>query len=89
MEAYARAYNTFSRDITAHFAARSAELENLDTHFIRSRGETTAKLGFASYLNRMREDEGVMTLWKVAQERHLAALEACEEVRNKTTKMYQ
>jgi hypothetical protein len=89
MEAYARAYNAFSRDITEHFSARSAELENLDTHFIHSRGETSSKLGFASYLNRMREDEGVMTTWKIAQERHITALEACEEVRNKSVKLRQ
>jgi hypothetical protein len=89
MEAYARAYNAFSRDITTHFSARSAELESLDPHFIHSRGETTSKLGFASYLNRMREDEGVMTTWKIAQERHITALEACEEVRNKSIKLRQ
>jgi hypothetical protein len=37
----------------------------------------------------MREDEAVMVMWKVAQERHIQALEQCEEVRNKTIKLYQ
>ncbi|XPS69296.1 hypothetical protein M3J09_001574 [Ascochyta lentis] len=89
MEGYAKAFNGFSRGITNHFASRGAELEDLDDHFIHNRGETTKKLGFASYLNRMKEDEAVMTMWKIAQERHIQALEKCEEVRNKTIKMYQ
>ncbi|KAF2628697.1 hypothetical protein BU25DRAFT_30694 [Macroventuria anomochaeta] len=89
MEGYVRSFNAFSKGITAHFASRSAELEDLDDRFIHNRGETTKKLGFASYLNRMEEDEAVMTMWKIAQERHIQALEQCEEVRNKTIKLYQ
>lgn len=89
MESYVKAFHTFSQGITNHFASRSTELENLDDRFIHVRGETTKKLGFASYLNRMKEDEAVMTTWKVAQERHIKALEQCEEVRNKTIKLYQ
>ena len=89
MESYANAFNAFSKGITNHFASRSAELEDLDDRFIHNRGETTKKLGFASYLNRMKEDEAVMTTWKIAQERHIQALEQCEEVRNKTIKLYQ
>ncbi|UPX15282.1 uncharacterized protein EKO05_0005736 [Ascochyta rabiei] len=89
MESYARAFNSFSKGITNHFASRSAELEGLEDRFIHNRGETSKKLGFASYLNRMKEDEAVMTMWKIAQERHIQALEKCEEVRNKTIKLYQ
>jgi hypothetical protein len=89
MAVYARAFNAFSAGVTAHFASRNAELEDLDDRFIHNRGETTKKLGFASYLNRMKEDEAVMTTWKIAQERHIQALEQCEEVRNKTIKLYQ
>jgi hypothetical protein len=89
MEGYVRSFNAFSKGVTDHFASRSAELEDLDDRFIHNRGETTRKLGFASYLNRMREDEAVMVMWKVAQERHIQALEQCEEVRNKTIKLYQ
>ncbi|KAJ4989448.1 DnaJ domain-containing protein [Stagonosporopsis vannaccii] len=88
MESYVRAFHAFSKGITNHFASRSTELEDLDDKFIHIRGETTKKLGFASYLNRMKEDEAVMTTWKVAQERHIKALEQCEEVRNKTIKLY-
>lgn len=89
MEGYVKAFNNFSLGVTNHFASRSAELEDLDDRFIHHRGETTKKLGFASYLNRMKEDEAVMTMWKIAQERHIQALEQCEEVRNKTIKLYQ
>lgn len=89
MSAYAKAFNAFSAGVTAHFASRNAELEDLDDRFIHNRGETTKKLGFASYLNRMKEDEAIMTTWKIAQERHIQALEQCEEVRNKTIKLYQ
>ncbi|KAH6633356.1 hypothetical protein C7974DRAFT_169975 [Boeremia exigua] len=89
MEGYVKAFHTFSKGITNHFASRSTELEDLDDRFIHIRGETTKKLGFASYLNRMKEDEAVMTTWKIAQERHIKALEQCEEVRNKTIKLYQ
>ncbi|KAJ4324513.1 hypothetical protein N0V94_001253 [Neodidymelliopsis sp. IMI 364377] len=89
MEGYAKAFNTFSKSITDHFASRSSELEDLDDRFIHNRGERTTKLGFASYLNRMKEDEAIMTTWKIAQERHIQALEQCEEVRNKTIKLYQ
>ncbi|KAJ4402848.1 hypothetical protein N0V91_006920 [Didymella pomorum] len=89
MEGYVRSFNAFSKGVADHFASRSAELEDLDDRFIHNRGETTKKLGFASYLNRMREDEAVMVMWKVAQERHIQALEQCEEVRNKTIKLYQ
>ena len=87
MESYVKAFHAFSQGITSHFASRSTELEDLDNKFIHVRGETTKKLGFASYLNRMREDEAVMTTWKIAQERHIKALEHCEEVRNKTIRM--
>lgn len=89
MEGYAKTFNAFSKGITNHFASRSTELQDLDDRFIHNRGETTKKLGFASYLNRMKEDEAVMTMWKIAQERHIQALEQCEEVRNKTMKLYQ
>lgn len=87
MESYVKAFHAFSQGITSHFASRSTELEDLDDKFIHVRGETTKKLGFASYLNRMKEDEAVMTTWKIAQERHIKALEQCEEVRNKTIRM--
>lgn len=89
MEVYVKAYKNYSKALTSHFVARNAELENLDDHFIHHRGETTKRLGFASYLARMREDEEVMETWKLAQERHIHALQQCEETRNKTIKMYQ
>lgn len=89
MKAYVKSFNAFNKDITQHFASRSAELEDLDDRFVHNRGETTKKLGFASYLSRMKEDEHVMVMWKIAQERHIQALEQCEEVRNKTIKLYQ
>ncbi|KAF3006838.1 hypothetical protein E8E13_010671 [Curvularia kusanoi] len=87
MEAYVKAFHAFSQGITNHFTSRNSELEDLEDKFIHVRGEPTKKLGFASYLIRMKEDEAVMTTWKIAQERHIKALEQCEEVRNKAMKM--
>jgi hypothetical protein len=90
MGSYVKAYRNYSKQLTKHFASRSAELdEGLDEHFIHQRGETTTKLGFASYLARMEEDEGVVETWKLAQEKHIIALHQCEEIRNKTMKLYQ
>lgn len=89
MESYVKAYKNYSKALTNHFVARNAELENLDDNFIHRRGETAKRLGFASYLARMRDDEEVMETWKLAQERHIYALQQCEETRNKTIKMYQ
>ncbi|KAF1845425.1 uncharacterized protein K460DRAFT_376855 [Cucurbitaria berberidis CBS 394.84] len=89
MESYIKAYKNYCKALTAHFVARNTELEQLDDHFIHHRGETTKKLGFASYLAKMREDEEVMETWKLAQERHINALQQCEEVRHKTIKLYQ
>jgi hypothetical protein len=89
MRTYVKSYRNYCRILTAHFASRSSEMEDLDDNFIHNRGETTKKLGFASYLAKMEEDEGVMETWKLAQERHIAALQQCEDVRNKTMKLYQ
>ncbi|KAL6708972.1 hypothetical protein ACN47E_002099 [Coniothyrium glycines] len=89
MVTYVKAYKKYSKSITAHFNARNTELEDLDDHFIHNRGETTRKLGFVSYLAKMKEDEEVMETWKLAQERHITALQHCEEIRNKALKMYQ
>ena len=83
MEGYVRQYKAYNEALTKHFIARNTELEDLDARFIRQRGETTQKLGFASYLKKMNEDEEVMTVWKLAQEMHIKALEQCGEVRNK------
>jgi hypothetical protein len=89
MESYVKAYKKYNKSLTLHFVARNTEMEDLDDRFIHHRGETTKKLGFASYLAKMREDEEVMETWKVAQERHISALQQCEEIRNKAMKMYQ
>ncbi|KAH9862520.1 hypothetical protein IAQ61_009937 [Plenodomus lingam] len=89
MEAYVKAYKRYSKTLTDHFNARNLELEDLDDHFIHHRGETTRKLGFASYLSRMKEDEAVMATWQTAQSSHIQALLQCETVRNKAIKMYQ
>ncbi|KAF1834353.1 hypothetical protein BDW02DRAFT_569139 [Decorospora gaudefroyi] len=86
---YVKAYRNYCNVLTGHFNARSNEMEELDDHFIHNRGETTKKVGFASYLVKMEEDEGVMQAWQVAQERHIAALQQCADVRNKTMKLYQ
>jgi hypothetical protein len=90
MGTYIKSYRKYSKLLTKHFASRDAEMDgDLDDHFIRNRGETTKKLGFASYLAKMEEDESVMETWKVAQEQHITALQQCAEVRNKTMKLYQ
>lgn len=89
MESYVKAYKKYSKSITDHFVARNTEMDNLDDHFIHSRGETTKRVGFASYLAKMKEDEEVMETWKLAQERHITALQQCEDIRNKALKMYQ
>ncbi|KAH9864032.1 hypothetical protein J1614_009965 [Plenodomus biglobosus] len=89
MEIYVKAYKRYSKTLTDHFNARNLELEDLDDHFIHHRGETTRKLGFASYLSRMKEDEAVLATWQTAQSSHIQALLQCEAVRNKAIKMYQ
>lgn len=89
MGSYVKSYRNYCKVLTGHFAARSAEMEDLDDHFIRNRGETTKKLGFVSYLAKMEEDESVMETWKVAQERHIVALQQCADVRTKALKLYQ
>lgn len=86
MEGYVKQYKAWCQSMTRHFAARDAELEDVDERFLHHRGETTKKLGFTSYLNKMKEDEEVLTTWKVAQELHIKAMEECQEVRNKTMK---
>jgi curved DNA-binding protein CbpA len=83
MEGYVRQYKTYNEALTKHFAARNLELEDLAGGFIRQRGETTQKLGFASYLKKMKEDQKVIVVWNLAQEEHIKALEQCGEVRNK------
>lgn len=87
-ERYVKAYMQLSKSIATHFNARNTQLQDVDDHFVRNRGETSKKLGFASYLDRMREDETVIATWGVAQGKHIQALEQCEEVRNKTIKLY-
>ncbi|KAF1911186.1 hypothetical protein BDU57DRAFT_524951 [Ampelomyces quisqualis] len=89
-ETYCKDYMKATKEMTAHFIARDAELAgNLDDRFAHHRGETTKKLGFASYLARMKEDEQVLGTWQVYQDNHLKAMEQCEEVRNRTMKLYQ
>ncbi|KAF1956926.1 hypothetical protein CC80DRAFT_534913 [Byssothecium circinans] len=89
MENYIHQYRKWSMEITNHLAARDAELDDLDENFIRQRGERTQKLGFASYLQKMKEDEAVLETRKVAHEMHIKALEQCEVVRNKAAKQQQ
>ncbi|KAF2274715.1 uncharacterized protein EI97DRAFT_421899 [Westerdykella ornata] len=86
MERYVQIYREYNKTMTKHFLSREAELESLDEHFILHRGETTTKLGFASYMRKLEEDEKVMETWKLAQEMHMQAMQKCEEVRNKTMK---
>jgi hypothetical protein len=88
MEAYAMDFKIYNKKMTNHFAARHDEMDNLDEKFTCKRGETTKKLGFTSYLRKMKEDEKVLETWKLAHEMHLKALEQCEQVRNKTLKVY-
>lgn len=89
METYVKAYKKYSQALTGHFKSRNVELEDMESNFIHHRGETTKSIGFASYLAKMREDEEVLETWKLAQERHIQALQHCEEIRNKTIKMSQ
>jgi stalled ribosome alternative rescue factor ArfA len=88
MEYYVREYRIYNKTMLSHFAARDAELDNLDGTFVRQRGEKTSKIGFGSYLKKMKEDEKLLETWKFAQELHLNAMRQCEEVRNKTMKIY-
>lgn len=87
-ETYVKEYRKASKQMTAHFVARDAEVDDMDHRFVHRRGETTKTIGFPSYLARMREDEEVLETWKVFQEAHLIALAQCEEIRNKTIKLY-
>lgn len=89
MEHYVKSFREYNKTMTNHFMSREAELEtSLEDHFIQNRGETTKKLGFSSYVRKMKEDQAVMEAWKIAQEMHLRAMQACEEVRNKTIRSH-
>jgi curved DNA-binding protein CbpA len=89
-ETYCKDYMKATKEMTAHFLGRDAELaSNLDDRFAHHRGETSKKLGFTSYMARMKEDEQVLQTWQVYQQKHLTAMEQCEEVRNRTMKLYQ
>jgi curved DNA-binding protein CbpA len=88
MEAYAMDFKTYNKKMTLHFSARHTEMDDLDEKFTCKRGEPSKKLGFASYLRKMKEDEKVLETWKLAHEMHLKALEECEQVRNKTLQLY-
>jgi curved DNA-binding protein CbpA len=89
-ETYCKDYMKATKAMTTHFVARDAELAtNLDDRFAHHRGETTKKLGFASYLARMKEDEQVLETWQVYQQNHIKAMAQCEEVRNRSMKIYQ
>lgn len=89
-ETYCKDYMKATAAMTAHFVARDAELAGtLDDRFAHHRGETTNKLGFQGYMNRMKEDEQVLETWAVYQQSHIKAMATCEEVRNRTMKMYQ
>ncbi|KAH5742802.1 hypothetical protein HBI18_028130 [Parastagonospora nodorum] len=89
-ETYCKDYMKATAAMTAHFVARDAELAgSLDDRFAHHRGEMTNKLGFQGYMNRMKEDEQVLETWMVYQQSHIKAMATCEEVRNRTMKMYQ
>ncbi|KAF2749579.1 hypothetical protein M011DRAFT_466019 [Sporormia fimetaria CBS 119925] len=86
MELYVKSWREYNMTMTKHFTARDAELNALDDHFILNRGEPTKKLGFASYMRKMKEDEKVIETWRYAQEMHIKAMQRCEDVRNRTMK---
>jgi hypothetical protein len=89
-ETYCKDYMKATKEMTDHFVGRDAELANeLDDRFAHHRGETSKKLGFASYMAKMKEDERVLETWQVYQQNHLKAMSQCEEVRNRTMKLYQ
>jgi curved DNA-binding protein CbpA len=89
-ETYCKDYMKATKEMTAHFVGRDAELAtNLDDRFAHHRGETSKKLGFPSYFARMKEDEQVLETWVVYQQNHITAMAQCEEVRNRTMKLYQ
>jgi curved DNA-binding protein CbpA len=89
-ETYCKNYMKATQEMTKHFVARDAELAgNLSDRFAHHRGETSKKLGFTSYMARMKEDEQVLETWQVYQQSHLRAMAHCEEVRNRTMKLYQ
>lgn len=88
MEHYVKSFRKYNKAMIDHFLAREAEMESLEENWIQNRGETTRKMGFASYLVGLKEDERVMETWKVAQQMHLLAMGKCEEVRNKTMKVH-
>ncbi|KAF2193819.1 hypothetical protein K469DRAFT_652473 [Zopfia rhizophila CBS 207.26] len=85
---YVRAFRKYSKTMIDYFSSREAELENLDPDWLKSRGETTNKLGFDSYLVGLKEDEEVMTTWKVAQEKHKEAMIECQKQRKKALRVY-
>lgn len=87
MEGYIRQYMQYKLAMAQHFIARNEEANELDDNFVRQRGERTQKMGFTSYAQTEKEDEGVLEAWKVGHERHLKALDQCEDIRRKAAKL--
>jgi hypothetical protein len=88
MNTYIKLYREYSKTMTTHHASREAELESLDDDFCLLRGETSKKIGFAGYINRVKEDQAALEAWKLGMEMHSKALRQCEEVRNKTMRVF-
>lgn len=88
-EMYVKDYGRACKAMKDHLAAREVECEGLDARFCHHRGETTKGMGFASYQAKMAEDFEVLTTWHYCQEQHLKALGECEEVRNRSRRLYQ
>jgi curved DNA-binding protein CbpA len=87
-ETYVKEFAKACKAMRDHLAAREVECEGLDARFCHSRGEGTKGIGFASYKAKMAEDHEVLTTWTVCQEKHLKALGECEEVRNRSSRLY-
>ncbi|KAF2116182.1 hypothetical protein BDV96DRAFT_645519 [Lophiotrema nucula] len=89
MDGYVKSFGEYNKTMMNHFMARQTECDScLDPKLARNRGDQTTKIGFPSYVQMMKQDEKVMEAWKIGQEMHIRALEQCEEVRNRTMKLF-
>jgi hypothetical protein len=89
-EKYCKEYINTTKELTRHFVTRDAELTaSFDDRFAHHRAETTKKMGFATYMAKIKDDNKVLERWHVYQKKHLNAMEQCEKVRMKTMKLYQ
>lgn len=90
MDQYVKEYCKYNKVMLNHFRARQENLESdMEKTVCETRGASAKGIGFAQYYKMMKQDEGAMIAWQLAQSRHVQALGKCEEVRNKVKRLVE